>query len=195
MVHQLQEYLRQARERFPQNLELDRITTYAVEIIRMCQLDDKWTERNEYRYRGKTINANRKQRERAETRRRALGVPTAQEALAILHAKNALRREGLPTDPMAYAGQEAIDLEILVGTEKKAQLDAIRKFDRDFAEYQRQEIAGKAHTPTRSEIKFPRVFEDDKELEFETLEDLPKPADTNLTAAPSFSLDEPEDKY
>lgn len=41
----------------------------------------------------------------------------------------------------------------------------------------------------------PRDYPDDKPLEFETLDELPKPKDTDLTAAPSFSLDEPEDKY
>jgi len=42
---------------------------------------------------------------------------------------------------------------------------------------------------------FPRDYPDDPPLEFETLDDMPKPSDANLTAAPSFSLDEPEDKY
>ena len=41
-------------------------------------------------------------------------------------------------------------------------------------------------------VILPREYPDDKPLEFETLADLPKPQDTNLTAAPSFSLDEPE---
>ena len=42
---------------------------------------------------------------------------------------------------------------------------------------------------------FPREYPDDAPLEFESLDELPKPKDTDLTAAPSFSLDEPEDKH
>ena len=41
----------------------------------------------------------------------------------------------------------------------------------------------------------PRDYPDDAPLEFETLDELPKPKDTNLALGPSFSLDEPGDKY
>ncbi len=195
LLEQLQSYFRSAKERFPQNLDLIRIMDYAGEIVRMSPLDDKWTERNEFRYRHKTVRANEKQRERAETRRRALGIPTAQEAIAILHAKNALRREGLPTDPMAYAGPEAMELERLVGDNTKQHLDAERKFQRDFAQFERKQKAGDetlAPSIKRPATIFPRDAPDDKPLEF----DLPEGAKLDDTlAAPSFSLEEPKDPY
>ncbi len=61
-----------------------------------------------------------------------------------------------------------------------------------YARFNRQVQEPKKPTPG---IIFPRDFPDDKPLEFETLDELPKPADIDLTAAPSFSLDEPEDDY
>jgi hypothetical protein len=47
----------------------------------------------------------------------------------------------------------------------------------------------------RQDAIMPREYPDDKPLEFETLDDLPKPKDENLTSQPSMTFDEPEDKY
>lgn len=163
--HALREYAAFAKQRYPDNEPLQQVLS-AIEA--MERLHPEPIDKATYRaeYHYRRVGKNNdRQRIRQEMQRRNAGVPTAQEAIDNLNAFNAQRREGAD---VADISQKA------------------------YARFNRQ--AQEPKKPT-SGIIFPREYPEDLPLEFETLADLPKPQDTDLTAAPSFSLDEPEDKY
>lgn len=187
--HQLLDYIAQAKSRFYANEELLNSLSYVEYLLKTNPpMVDKWTERNEYNYRSVVRKKNSKLRERLESKRRANGIPTAEEAIAILQGKNALRRAGLPTDPREYMGEREHLLENIVGIEEVQQLNAIRKSERDYQKFsaehfhstpsdlkftlEEEPMPYEQAASSREKIIMPRVFEDDKELEFETLEEL-----------------------
>lgn len=91
-----------AKQRHYANAELQEVLDALVATIKLQPSpDDRQTFLNEHHYR-RAKRHNVRQQERQEIARRMAGVPTADEALAILHAKNALRRADLPADPDAY---------------------------------------------------------------------------------------------
>lgn len=95
-------YFDMAQRRFAANTELcDAITALSYQVRNMPVPDDRTTYVNEQHYR-KRAKINDAMRHRQEIARRMAGIPTQEEALAILHAKNALRRADLPADPDAY---------------------------------------------------------------------------------------------
>lgn len=154
---QLLAMLTVASRRYPDDARVQEVLTTFIYHLRNAQPpDDRVTWLNEHHYR-RRAKQNDEMRERQEIARRMAGVPTREEAMAILLAKNELRRANLPATPSDYIMQAA--------------------------------------PKTGAMIRMPRDYPDDAPLEFETLDELPKPADTNLTTAPAFSLDEPEDKY
>lgn len=91
-----------AKQRHYANAELRDVLDAMVATIQLQPTpDDRQTFLNEHHYR-RAKRHNVRQQERQEIARRMAGVPTQDEALAILHAKNALRRADLPTSPDAY---------------------------------------------------------------------------------------------
>jgi len=103
--------------------------------------DDRQTFLNEHHYR-RAQKHNARQRQRQEVARRMAGVPTQEEALAILHAKNALRRADLPTEPADYQQPATIPNGLA-------------------------DLFSPPAKPSRPNIIFPRDDPDDKPLDFE----------------------------
>jgi hypothetical protein len=96
-----------AKQRHYANAELCDVLDAMVATIQLQPSpDDRQTFLNEHHYR-RAKKHNVRQQERQEIARRMAGVPTSDEALAILHAKNALRRADLPTSPDAYITPKA----------------------------------------------------------------------------------------
>lgn len=192
LCSKLTDYITQAKARFYANEELINSLSFIEYLLKTNPpMVDKWTERNEYRYRSAARRRNDKLRERLESKRRAVGIPTAEEANAILQAKNALRRAGLPTDPREYMGEREHLLENLVGIDEVQQLAAIRQSERDYQKFSAEHFHStpipreakitleeapmpyeSVAIPSRAKIIFPRDYDDDKELEFETPEEL-----------------------
>ncbi len=191
--HQLMEYIVGAKARFYMNEELVLSLSYVEFMVKNQKpMVDKWTERNEYRYRSAARRRNDTLRERLESKRRAVGIPTAEEANAILQAKNALHRAGLPTNPREYMGEREHLLENLVGIDEVQQLAAIRKSERDYQKFSAEHFHStpipreakitldeelmpyerRVASGGKAKIIFPRDYDDDKELEFETLDEL-----------------------
>lgn len=156
-------YLEEAKARYYNQPELHKILNGVVDFINyQPQVDDRATYKNEHHYR-RAAKVNDKQRERQASVRRAKGVPTVEEALVILNARNALRRADLPTQPAVYKSDQELRAEYLL-----ANPGALS--DDPFANYS-PEPERKA-TPSRPGIIFPRDDPDDPELEFETPEEL-----------------------
>lgn len=175
----LMSYCANAKERYRTNAELQEVlTTISLTAEYHHIPDDRETYINERHY-SKRAKWNTKARRTQEQQRRARGIPTMEEHLRDKKRDNRDLRDMQMTDPH-YTEFVHPDGE----TTTFQSYNPIRD---------RQPVGAKV--PKRPAIIFPRDHPDDKPLEFETLEELPKPADTNLTPAPSFSLDEPEDKY
>lgn len=175
----LMSYCANAKERYRGNTDLQEVlTTIALTVEHHHIPDDRETYINERHY-SRRAKWNTKARRTQEQQRRAQGIPTMEEYLAWKKRENRDRRDLERSDPYFT---EFVHPEGETTT---------------FQSYNpiRERKASAPREPTRPAIIFPRDHPDDKPLEFETLDELPKPADTNLTAAPSFSLDEPEDKY
>lgn len=140
------QYLQMLPSRYPQSKEVEEIINglgYAVQSI--PRIDDRVTYINEQYYK-RFARINSKYRKRQELHRRQKGVPTREEALAMLHAKNELRAGGFA-------------------------------FPQTYEEFNRQgqpSFAPKVKKPRadKKEIIWPRDHPDDKELEFDTVEDL-----------------------
>lgn len=90
-------YFENVASRYPNNKELIEVFRSLVYQVRIIEKpDDRCIWKNEHHY-GRKAKVNDRMRERQTIARRMAGVPTADEALAILQARNELRRMGLPT--------------------------------------------------------------------------------------------------
>ena len=172
-------YCQSAKERYRDNTQLQEVlTTIALTAQHHHIPDDRETYINERHY-SRRAKWNTKARRQQEQQRRAKGIPTMEEHLRDKKRGNRDLRDMQMSDPHYV---EFVHPEGETTT---------------FQSYNpiRDRSPSASAAPKRPATIFPRDHPDDKPLEFETLDDLPKPADTNLTPAPSFSLDEPEDKY
>lgn len=77
------------------------LTVFVYHLRNAPPPDDRVTWLNEHHYR-RVAKRNNEMRERQDIQRRMAGVPTKEEAIAILLAKNELRRANLPVDPSDY---------------------------------------------------------------------------------------------
>lgn len=85
-------YAENAKARYPANAELQEVLTAIQFTIKAAPMpDDRATYVNE-RYYSRRAKWNIRAQERQERKRRALGVPTKEEAMAALHEGNAARR-------------------------------------------------------------------------------------------------------
>lgn len=163
--HILLQYLASAKERYGANRDLGEVAVAAMTIINMHPYPD---DRITYRnewHYRRVGRSNETNRKKQAIARRIAGVLTQEESMERLTLLNSARRSG-DLPSQTYAQFNA-------GVEPKVTRG--RKKD---------------------EVKMPREYPQDKPLEFETLEELPRPADAdNLAPAPSFTFDEPEDKY
>lgn len=95
-------YFSQVIDRYPNNAELQEVVRTMLYLVQNNQPpDDRETWTNEHHYR-RHAKRNDGLRKRQEVIRRMAGIPTQEEALAILHAKNELRRADLPTSAEDY---------------------------------------------------------------------------------------------
>lgn len=108
---------------------------------------------------------NEEVRKSQEIARRMAGVPTVEEAMAILHGKNALRRADLPTNPAFYLPDTANAMPVFPSGKSDQERRAEELLAGD-------PFAAPQAKPSRSGIIFPRDDPDDPELEFETPEEL-----------------------
>jgi hypothetical protein len=100
--NQLLAMLSVASRRYPDDTKVQEILTTFIYHLRNSEPpDDRVTWMNEHHYR-RRAKQNDETRERQEIMRRMAGVPTKEEAMAILLAKNELRRANLPATPSDY---------------------------------------------------------------------------------------------
>jgi len=150
-----------AKQRYYNNRELFNVLDAIVDHMKLTPIpDDRATYLNEQHYR-RAMKGNVKMRKRQEIARRMAGIPTQDEALAILHAKNALRRIDLPTDAESYAN-------VPMPTFPNVKSDQERRAEELLA----SDPFTTPAKPSRPGIIFPRDDPDDPELEFETQEEL-----------------------
>lgn len=166
LVHTMREYFANARARYHQNVQLCEVLNATEALIDLSpQMKESATWKNEYHYR-KVARMNDKQRQRQEVIRRMAGVPTREEALVILNAKNELRRADLPTDLTEY--QRAIPADAISAPFAKSLPEITPEMIPVYVE--------RKATPLGQKIIFPRDDPDDKELEF----DLPPTATLDI---------------
>lgn len=156
----LSAYLQSARERYPQNAELQEVVVTALYTIKSAPVpDDRATYVNERHY-SRRAKWNIKAQADQERKRRILGIPEKREAMSILHTRNVVSRQlavdnALASDPFTTG---------------------IGKSDQERAAEQLLAREPAVLMPTRTHsrpgLKLPRDDPDDPELEFETLEEL-----------------------
>lgn len=159
LQHMVLEYLSLLQSRYPDQPLAGEIANglgYAVRLLSMP--DDRITFDNE-RYYKRHAKANENFRKLQEFQRRAKGVPTQEEAIAMLHARNTIIRAGGEVVP-TYA-----------------QFNEGPKPER--------RTRKKKSTP---EVIFPHDDPDDLPLEFETLADMPQPVGI-FDSGPKISID------
>jgi hypothetical protein len=150
-----------AKSRYYNNPDLQNVLDALISHVGLLPTPtDQATYFNERHYQ-RHQKHNTKTRERQEVARRMAGVPTVEEAMAILHGKNALRRADLPTSPAAYSDNHAP----LVPVGKSDQ-------ERRAEELLAADPFTAPAKPSRAGIILPRDDPDDPELEFETPEEL-----------------------
>lgn len=160
----LSAYFHSAKERYPQNVELQEVLQTALYTIKSAPVpDDRATYVNERHY-SRRAKWNIKAQADQERKRRLLGIPEKREAMGILHARNTASRQlaidtTIASDPFAQEGKS----------------DQERAAEQLLAEIDfQQELAVRMPTRAHSRpgLKMPRDDPDDPELEFETPEEL-----------------------
>lgn len=150
-----------AKQRFYNNPDLQNVLDAIISHVNLLPTPtDRATYVNERHYE-RHQKRNEEVRKSQEVARRMVGVPTVEEAMAILNGKNALRRADLPTSPTAYMPESG---------------DAMPTFPAGKSDQERRAeelLAGdpfttQAHKPSCAGIIFPRDDPDDPPLEFET---------------------------
>lgn len=92
-----------AKQRYHSNPDLQNVLDAIISHVNLLPTPtDRATYVNEHYYK-RHQKHNTKVREKQEVARRMAGVPTVEEAMAILNGKNALRRADLPTNPAFYS--------------------------------------------------------------------------------------------
>lgn len=154
-----------AKSRYYNNPDLQNVLDAIISHVNLLPTPtDRATYVNEHHYK-RHQKHNTKVRERQEVARRMAGVPTVEEAMAILHAKNALRRADLPTSPAFYS----TDSDNPMPAFPAGKSDQERRAEELLAN---DPFTTPAAKPSRAGIIFPRDDPDDPELDFETLEEL-----------------------
>lgn len=137
-------YLAMLPSRYPNDKTAGEIANGLSYAVRLHPIpDDRITFDNE-RYYNRHARANSEFRKVQEMKRRAQGIPTQDEAIAMLHARNAIIREG----------------------------GEIAQTYAQFNQGPRERKRAPAGKGKKQETIFPRDDPDDPELEFETLEEL-----------------------
>lgn len=154
-----------AKQRYYSNADLLNVLDAMIAHVNLTPTpQDRATYVNERHY-ARHQKHNEDGRKKQEVARRMAGVPTVQEAMAILHGKNALRRADLPTSPAFYTD----DLNVEMSTIPLGRSDQERRAEELLAG---DPFATPTAKPSRAGIIFPRDDPDDPELEFETPEEL-----------------------
>lgn len=160
----LSAYLQSARERYPQNAELQEVVLTALYTIKSAPVpDDRATYVNERHY-SRRAKWNIKAQADQERKRRLLGIPEKREAMGILHARNVASRNlaidtTIASDPFTNEGKS---------DQERAAEQLLAEID--FPQEPTVRMPARAHS--RPGLKMPRDDPDDPELEFETLEEL-----------------------
>jgi hypothetical protein len=154
----LSAYFQSAKERYPQNSELQEVLQTALYTIKSAPVpDDRATYVNE-RYYSRRAKWNIKAQADQERKRRLLGIPEKREAMDILRARNAATR-GLAVDTTLASAQGG-------------KSDQERAAEQLLAEIDFPQAAMPSRTHSRPGLKLPRNEPDDPDLEFETPEEL-----------------------
>lgn len=146
LMHSLTEYMGNAKQRFYNNPDLHTVLAHLQEMLRYSKpMQDIETLRNEKYYSKKRIDFNAGLAAKAARARRAAGIPTVEEAMAILHAKNALRRAGLPTNAESYQSQEERTAQQLLHAQEVLQREAQKRAQEEYTAF-RQEMRAEFRT-------------------------------------------------
>lgn len=154
-----------AKSRYHNNPDLQNVLDAIISHVNLLPTPpDRATYVNEHHYK-RHQKHNTKVREKQEVARRMAGVPTVEEAMAILHAKNALRRADLSTDSASYTPESdnAMPAFPVGKSDQERRAEELLTGD---------PFAMPAAKPSRPGIIFPRDDPNDPELEFETPEEL-----------------------
>lgn len=164
-----------AKQRYYNNPDLQNVLDAIISHVNLLPTPtDRATYVNEHHYK-RHQKHNAKVRERQEVARRMVGVPTVEEAMAILHGKNALRRADLPTSPAFYTSESDNAMPAFPAGKSDQERRAEELLASD-------PFATPAAKPSRTGIIFPRDDPDDPESSSRPWKNLPQIANLSTGA-------------
>lgn len=159
----LSAYFQSAKERYPQNAELQEVLQTALYTIKSAPVpDDRATYVNERHY-SRRAKWNIKAQADQERKRRRLGIPEKREAMEALRARNAASR-GLAVETMLACDPFTTSVK---SDQERAAEQLLAEID-----FQEPAVQMPQRAHSRPGLKMPRDEPDDPDLEFETPEEL-----------------------
>ncbi len=179
-------YCTNAKERYPENSDVQEILTTIIFTIQHDPMpDDRETYFNERHY-SRRAKWNVKAKRTQERERRRQGIPTMEEHLARKKAQNSALRQEQLTDPyyteMIHPGGETSHVQSYRPIVRKGQSTPRIPLETK---------PERPRSPNQPKTKFPREYPEDQELEFEILPEEGLKILSESTSAPlEFELED-----